>query len=44
MIQPGEVTGPAQRDVQMGGEYSDGSHRRKLVLFRENSSNSRVSM
>lgn len=39
MIQPGEVTEPAQQDVQMGGEHSGGSHRRKLVLFREDSSN-----
>lgn len=44
MIQPREVTGPAQRDLQMGGEYSSGSHRQKLVLFQEDSSNLRVSM
>jgi len=44
MIQPREITGPTQRDLQMGGEYSGGSHRRKLVLFLEDSSNLRVSM
>jgi hypothetical protein len=43
MIWPGEVTGPAQRDVHMGGEHFGGSHHRKLVLFREDSSKSRVS-
>lgn len=38
-----EVTGPAQRDVQMGGEHFGGSHHQKLVLFREDSSKLRVS-
>ncbi|KYM80742.1 hypothetical protein ALC53_08911 [Atta colombica] len=33
-----------QRDLQIGEEYSGGSHRRKLVLFLEDSSNLRVSM
>lgn len=38
-----EVTGPAQRDVRMGGERTLGSsHHRELVLFREDPSNSRA--